>query len=278
MSYKPNYTGGWKSGVSGGTPITPEALNHMESGIETANEHLLPEPQAADNATFLRNDGTWQKVTPANIGAVPTSRTVNGKALSANISLSAADVGAAPSGYGLGETAGKYVSDCYAINRPGFYYADGNTANKPEWFSNCEIDANIAGGDIYLCATYAEMTAKCYYSSWAKAWQPWGYDNPPMAVGVEYRTTKLYKGSPVFVKSVEMSLSGQGTKVVNISNDLKDVASLSVQICSLDGNFSYLPAFSGLVSCYVNIYSHNLQVNSDSLPDKIIKATIEYVK
>lgn len=71
MSYKPNYTGGWKSGVSGGTPITPEALNHMESGIETANEHLLPDPQVADNATFLRNDDTWQKVTPANIGAVP---------------------------------------------------------------------------------------------------------------------------------------------------------------------------------------------------------------
>lgn len=33
-------------------------------------------------------------LTPANIGAVPTTRTVNGKALSSNISLTAADVGA----------------------------------------------------------------------------------------------------------------------------------------------------------------------------------------
>lgn len=34
MSYEPYYPGGWQSGESGGTPITPEALNHMEKGIE----------------------------------------------------------------------------------------------------------------------------------------------------------------------------------------------------------------------------------------------------
>ena len=37
--------------------------------------------------------------TAANVGAVPTSRTVNGKALSANITLSASDVGARPSSW-----------------------------------------------------------------------------------------------------------------------------------------------------------------------------------
>lgn len=36
-------------------------------------------------------------LTPANIGAVPTTRTVNGKALSSNITLSASDVSALPS-------------------------------------------------------------------------------------------------------------------------------------------------------------------------------------
>ena len=55
------------------------------------------------------SDGTWTswrhvytdgfKPTPADIGAVPTSRTVNGKALSSNISLSASDVGARPSNW-----------------------------------------------------------------------------------------------------------------------------------------------------------------------------------
>ena len=41
---------------------------------------------------------TWMP-TAANVGAVPTSRTVNGKALSGNISLTASDVGAAASSH-----------------------------------------------------------------------------------------------------------------------------------------------------------------------------------
>ena len=66
MAYEKYYPGGWKSGESGGTPITPEALNHMEEGIENA---------------------------------VPTSRTVNGKELTEDITLSASDVGAAASSH-----------------------------------------------------------------------------------------------------------------------------------------------------------------------------------
>lgn len=34
--YNPYYSGGWQSGESGGTPITPAALNNMESGIGAA--------------------------------------------------------------------------------------------------------------------------------------------------------------------------------------------------------------------------------------------------
>lgn len=33
MSYEKFYPNGWQSGEAGGTPITPEALNHMEAGI-----------------------------------------------------------------------------------------------------------------------------------------------------------------------------------------------------------------------------------------------------
>lgn len=33
----------------------------------------VPTTQTADNATFLRNDNTWQKITPANIGAAASS-------------------------------------------------------------------------------------------------------------------------------------------------------------------------------------------------------------
>lgn len=36
MAYTPYYSGGWQSGEEGDTPITPAALNHMETGIGNA--------------------------------------------------------------------------------------------------------------------------------------------------------------------------------------------------------------------------------------------------
>ena len=57
----------------GGTALNP-SLKH-------ANNHAI---------------GGGDVVTPESIGATPTSRTVNGKALSADITLSASDVGARP--------------------------------------------------------------------------------------------------------------------------------------------------------------------------------------
>lgn len=51
MSYKPYYTGGWQSGESGGTPLTPEALQHFDNGIMSA--HRAGQPQnLLDNSYF----------------------------------------------------------------------------------------------------------------------------------------------------------------------------------------------------------------------------------
>lgn len=63
------------------------AINTSLSG-KAASSHgtHVPTPQTADNKKFLRNDNTWQEVTPANIGAaeashshdyVPTSKIAN---------------------------------------------------------------------------------------------------------------------------------------------------------------------------------------------------------
>jgi hypothetical protein len=49
------------------------------------------------DALFQEVDAKIEALTASDVGAVPTSRTVNGKVLSSNISLSAADVGARPS-------------------------------------------------------------------------------------------------------------------------------------------------------------------------------------
>lgn len=49
MSYSKYYPGGWQSGERGGTPITPEALNHMEKGIEDAYKSFIPAVESAEH-------------------------------------------------------------------------------------------------------------------------------------------------------------------------------------------------------------------------------------
>ena len=54
-------------------------------------------------------------------------------------------------------------------------------------------------------------------------WGPWAWVNPPMQVGVEYRTTERYLRKPVYVKVVDCgNCPGSGFK--DIKFDTSDVA------------------------------------------------------
>lgn len=61
----------------------------MQVKNESGYEAIYPVPAGHKNS---HKTGGADAITPSDIGAVPTSRTVNGKALSANITLSASDV------------------------------------------------------------------------------------------------------------------------------------------------------------------------------------------
>jgi len=95
----------------GGTGATDASTARTKLGITPANigaatsghTHALtastitgelPVTKGGTGATDAPTARTNLGITPANIGAVPTSRMVNGKALSANISLTASDVSA----------------------------------------------------------------------------------------------------------------------------------------------------------------------------------------
>lgn len=62
------------------------------------------------------------RTTAADVGAVPITRTVNGKALSSNISLTYSDVGAAPSSHTHTQYALKHKhSVCYSEDDDSYY-------------------------------------------------------------------------------------------------------------------------------------------------------------
>ena len=63
MAYTPYYHGGWQSGEEGGTPITPEALNNMETGIGNALT-------GGDVVNNLTSSATDKVPSVASVGAI----------------------------------------------------------------------------------------------------------------------------------------------------------------------------------------------------------------
>ena len=111
----------------------------------------------------------------------------------------------APGGYGLGSTYSTIaldLDDVTLVN--GVYNIDERTANKP---------SGITYGHLHVLSQY---TNKVYiiYNKTAHGGvlkrqivngtaYPWEWFNPPMAVGVEYRTTERYNGKPVYAMAID---------------------------------------------------------------------------
>ena len=111
-------------------------------------------------------------------------------------------IGVAPGGYGLGGSA-HVVTDCNAALANGWYYGNGGTANLPTSLpsKNCSffvVARNSAQVYQYFFSTTGGCVLQRYTTdsgaSWTEEWI-----NPPMEVGVEYRTTERYGGEAVYV-------------------------------------------------------------------------------
>jgi hypothetical protein len=127
-------------------------------------------------------------------------------------------IGAAPAGYGLGVDAPSItLADCNDATRSGWYRTSGSTVNQPVARGNwMRVDAFSS---TYLCQTwfndqYDGCTATRFKIGDNK-WTPWEWVNPPMALGVEYRTTERWNGKVVYAMLVDFGqLPNTTTKVV----------------------------------------------------------------
>jgi hypothetical protein len=44
-------------------------------------------------------------------------------------------------------------------------------------------------------------------------WGEWEWENPPMELGKEYRTTELWRGKPVYTKLINFGVSSNGASI-----------------------------------------------------------------
>ena len=137
------------------------------------------------------------------------------------------NIAAAPDGYGLGGNgieipAGADLNSYVKIGR----YAQGTTSlmnqimNLPDAFINGGIVIDV----FPIQSNYVAQVAfnlrdnkdiiVAMRLNYIGAWQPWEYVNPPMVLGVEYRTTERYLGKPVYTTIVNFGAISAGTNTI----------------------------------------------------------------
>lgn len=112
------------------------------------------------------------------------------------------NIAAAPDGYGIGSETAKTVTNWDDAKENGIYKGPapsgiGSGSIIGVTFSNSiSYKVHILYPDSNSnCSVQREMPAN-------GTWGPWEWVNPPMQLGIEYRTTERYLGKPVYVKAI----------------------------------------------------------------------------
>ena len=157
------------------------------------------------------------------------------------------NINAAPGGFGLGEErAHEVILDCNTAKLSGLYIMSSATVNYPSLIRNGKYSllrvsartSNEILQEVFcvgISGQYDFNAVRSYGNS--GEWSEWEYINPPMALGVEYRTTERHLGKPVYVKAVDFgALPNATTKTVTWAASGEVLAVLSVEATSSQGS------------------------------------------
>lgn len=161
------------------------------------------------------------------------------------------NIGAAPGGYGYGETIQRIghdnITDAEFVEllEAKLSTMDYNSAAQVTWVDHPLISGTTFVGTLWKSGggEYAVLTGSSYSSlslirvKQNNVWQPFEWVNPPMDLGVEYRTTERYLGKPVYVKAVDFgALPNATTKTVTWAASGEVLAVLSVEATGSQGD------------------------------------------
>lgn len=238
-----------------------------------AVEHVagMDSEPAEDYYTAL-SELARQAISAAATFETDASLTVAGKAADA-AAVGAGLAGKAPAGFGLGEADGKYLTDCNAATVPGFYSLAGDgCANYPTAYSalcSGTLLVERRQKQINQTVTCNNIKAMRYSADSGSTWSEWEYINPPMALGVEYRTTERWDGKVVYTKAVDLgALPASGEKSVNYtSKAATNVVSLEAHAVSASGTVNGFPFYTSTSELRGKVSASGFNIYIDAFSD-----------
>ena len=130
-----------------------------------------------------------------------------------------ANIAAAPDGFGLGNRNVTLTAsdDLDNVTGNGWYsWGSSAPANAPILISfnpSSTYCSMFMVGSIQIVFSYNDRNNMAMRSENNLGWTPWEYVNPPLKLGVEYRTTERFFGKPVYVKVVDCGAAAYGKEV-----------------------------------------------------------------
>lgn len=137
------------------------------------------------------------------------------------------NINAAPGGFGLGSNIvyapsnSDDMSDANLIDATGFYLAIANTEGGYHYILHMQYPSDAA----LQFGSFVNDTTYCLRKKLSGVWQPWEWVNPPMQLGVEYRTTERYLGKPVYCELVNFGALPNATQKT-VKHNIPNVSSV----------------------------------------------------
>ena len=221
----------------------------------------------------------------AGTARVPISRTINGHSLASDVDLDNNDVGAAPAGFGLGGECFE-VLDWNTATKNGFYSDTNGEERKHSPFLGMAawgytVAMKNDDAITQVAFTYATpnwnhaLVQKIRHLKGAEGWSEWEWVNPPMEVGVEYRTTERWQGKPVYTKLIYCGLSANGADTntkISGATPIRFETSIGGKMVSphiwgdlTDANTAWASLYKGIDGfIHVIIYANSSAVNLET--------------
>jgi len=138
----------------------------------------------------------------------------------ANLGITPANIGAAPAGFGLGDrTENISNTDLNDYKEGGFYAWKEGMTNAPCTWGHMLVIPALNGYSNTTQIVWNSNGEVCTTRSVdnSNVWGEWEYVNPPMNVGVEYRTTERFNGKPVYTQLINCGIVSDGDDI-NLNN------------------------------------------------------------
>lgn len=149
------------------------------------------------------------------------------------------NINAAPGGFGWGEEYPQLVSTAaevdaitansivrYANDSTNLVDGDSGSYTRYAIVVTYTVNATDKAQDVYCYGGGAHGDVRLHRGRSGNTWLPWEWVNPPMQLGVEYRTTERYLGKPVYVKAVACG-DFVADKLISWTDNLSEVVGIA---------------------------------------------------